>query len=302
MPATDVILIPAHNRRATTLDALRALATHEVLSWATVVVIDDGSEDGTSEAVQRDFPRTVLLRGDGTWWWGGAIRRGMEWATGAGAERIFWLNDDCRPPAGALRRLRDRVLATGTVMWIDARAPSGWSYGAHVKTAWRVRRCTPEEEGAGKFDTFSGNCVCLPRRVVDRVGFVHDHRFPHGLGDLDYGLRLARAGFKAAPLSKAIAENAEPSAAASESWMVTNRPMRTIWREFSSPRSFLYFPAWRHFAVRHWGILWGPVVFAAPYARWAAIAMLRTLLPTLARRIGRGRALRSSSVPGSRPG
>lgn len=59
--------------------------------------------------------------------------------------------------------------------------------------------------------------------------------------------------------------------------------MRAIWRDFSSPKSFLYFPAWRRFALRHWGPLWGWAVFFLPYARWAAIAVLRKVAPSLAR-------------------
>jgi hypothetical protein len=55
--------------------------------------------------------------------------------------------------------------------------------------------------------------------------------------------------------------------------------MRAIWADFSSPRSYLYFPAWRRFALRHWGPVWGWIVFAAPYARWLAIAAFRLVVP-----------------------
>jgi hypothetical protein len=53
--------------------------------------------------------------------------------------------------------------------------------------------------------------------------------------------------------------------------------MRDIWRDFHSPRSFLHFPAWRRFALRHWGPLWGWGVFVAPYVRWGLIAIARAL-------------------------
>jgi len=275
---SDVIVIPAHNRCATTLAALHALAADGVPAWAAVLVMDDGSTDGTSEAVAQEFPAVEMLRGDGTWWWCGAIRRGMEWALARGAERVFWLNDDCRPPPGGLRALRDLVQRQACVAWIDARAPGGWSYGAHRQTLWRVRRCTPAEEAHGKIDTFSGNCVCLPRTWIERAGLPHDHLFPHGIGDLDYGLRLHAAGAQLHVLPGVVAENADPSPGAAESWRASARSMRDIWRDFSSPQSFFYFPAWRRFALRHWGPVWGWIVFAAPYARWAAIACMRPLV------------------------
>jgi hypothetical protein len=59
--------------------------------------------------------------------------------------------------------------------------------------------------------------------------------------------------------------------------------MRAVWSDFSTPKSFLYFPAWRKFALRHWGPLWGWVVFGLPYFRWLLIAGLRTMAPAFAR-------------------
>ena len=274
---SDVIVIPVHNRRAVTLACLHSLVADGVLTWATVLLVDDGSSDGTAEAAQAEIPAITLLRGDGTWWWCGAIRRGMEWALARGAERVFWLNDDCRVPPDGLRALRDRVRSDNSVAWIDALAPGGWNYGAHRLTRWGLRRCSPADEARGRIDTFSGNCVCLPRAWIERVGLPHDHLFPHGLGDLDYGLRLRAAGAPLHTLAGVVATNADPAASAAESWLNSTRPMRAIWRDFASPRSFLYSSAWRHFALRHWGPLWGWAVFTAPYARWLIIAGVRPI-------------------------
>jgi len=294
---SDVIVIPVHNRRETTLRTLRALADDGVFGWAAVLVVDDGSTDGTAGAGRAEFPAVHWLQGDGTWWWAGAIRRGMEWALASGAARIFWLNDDCIPPRGGLARLRDFVARENTASWIDAQTSAGRIYGAHRKTLMRVRRCTPEEERSGKVDTFSGNCVCLPRQWVERVGLPDDRSFPHGLADFDYGLRLRTAGAVLRPLPDAVAVNAEPAADASASWLRGTRPMRSIWRDFSSPRSFFYFPAWRKFALRHWGPVWGWAVFLAPYKRWVLIAAVRTVVPGLGRARAQARTSGHPPVP-----
>jgi GT2 family glycosyltransferase len=284
---SDVIIMPVHNRRLVTLHALRRLTEQGVSNWATLLVVDDGSTDGTAEAVAQSFPDVQLLHGNGTWWWGGAMRRGMEWALAHGATRIFWLNDDCHPPPGALAALRDAVATTGAVAWIVAQTASGWSYGGHRRTPFGIRRCTPDEERAGRHETFSGNCVCLPRVWVERVGLPNSTEFPHGFADLDYGLRLHAAGAPLRCLEGYIAENAEPSRPARERWLTSPRSMREIARYFASPRSYLYPPAWWRFARTHWGLCWGPIVFVLPYARWLIIATLRTLAPPLARSLGR---------------
>ena len=280
-----VIVIPAYNRREITLAALAGLAADDVFAWATILIMDDGSTDGTSEAVARSHPAAAILRGDGSWWWGGAIRRGMEWALRHGAQSIYWLNDDCRPPPGGLAALREFSARDNRVAWIEARAPGGWSYGGYLRTAWGLRRCRPDEEAQGNVETFSGNCVCLPRGWIERVGLPHDSQFPHGLADLDYGLRLHASGAELKALPGVIAENANPARSAEESWLGSSRRMRDIWRDFDSPRSFLHFPAWRRFALRHWGLAWGWVVFALPYVRWFLIAVVRGVAPGAARSV-----------------
>jgi GT2 family glycosyltransferase len=299
--APDVIVLPAHNRRAVTIAALRRLVEDGVPTWAEILLVDDGSTDGTAESVRSNFGQVQVLRGTGSLWWGGAIRLGMEWALARGAQRIFWLNDDCEVPPGGLQKLRDFAARGNAVTWITALAPGGANYGAHRKTAWGVRRCTAAEEARGAIDTFSGNCVCLPRSWIERVGLPDARHFPHGLADLDYGLRLQAAGAPRQALPGVTAANADPSLSSTESWLASTRPMREIWREFSSPRSFLYFPAWREFAVRHWGPVRGPLVFALPYARWLGIALVRTLAPALGRAWVR-RRVRNANAPGKNPG
>src|SRR5688500_197324 len=107
------IVIAVHNRCATTLNCLRQLRAHGDLQWATPIVVDDGSTDGTAEAVRAEFPTAEIMRGDGNLYWTGATALGMSRALERGAAAIFWLNDDSVPAAGALRLLHDKVMGIG---------------------------------------------------------------------------------------------------------------------------------------------------------------------------------------------
>src|SRR3954466_15183881 len=63
-------LITCHNRREKTVACLEALYKNSLpTALLTVVLVDDGSTDGTSEAVAEQFPDVIIHRGDGSLFW-----------------------------------------------------------------------------------------------------------------------------------------------------------------------------------------------------------------------------------------
>jgi len=91
------IIIPVHNRKNVTLSCLERLKESSDLDRFNVVVVDDGSTDGTSQSIQQTYSAVEVIQGDGNLWWTGAIRKGMEYAYEQGAQYFIWLNDDTFP-------------------------------------------------------------------------------------------------------------------------------------------------------------------------------------------------------------
>ena len=59
-----------------------------------VYLVDDGSTDGTSEAVQQEWTDVQVIRGDGTLFWNHGMRRAFSEAVKGDHPFYLWLNDD----------------------------------------------------------------------------------------------------------------------------------------------------------------------------------------------------------------
>ena len=160
-----------------------------------VFVVDDGSTDGTTEAIAQKFPQVNIISGTGNLYW----NRGMylAWSIAAKEDHdfYFWLNDDTVLFPHALlemlncsRQKQDESLITGTTR--SAITGLG-TYGGRT-----LKKELIEPNGQLQLcDYFNGNCVLVPRSVYNVVGNL-DYKFYHSIGDNDYGRRASKLGIR----------------------------------------------------------------------------------------------------------
>lgn len=255
MTPRSFIIIPAYNRRATTLACLQRLRAQGVLAWATPIVVDDGSTDGTGDTVREEFPEAEVLRGDGKLFWTGATELGMRRAVERGAEFVFWLNDDCEPQAGALAALlaiaQARGAATGGVCVLPR---SGQAvYGGFKKGRRELEFISAAPGEVTACDALNGNLVCVPRAVIDAIGFPDGRGLPHASGDTDYTLRASERGHSVLLVGAARAQATPHNRLGYASWLLSGMSVGEVWATLVNPRAYGYFPADVRFRSRHWG-------------------------------------------------
>lgn len=197
------VVTAVHNRHDITQAFVEGLKT-QTCGAVHLVLVDDGSTDGTAEMVKREMPDATVLRGDGNLWWGGALHLAYRYFKNGGADDADYVlitNDDVRYPAD--------YLATGAAL-LEAHKNtlvSGCGYGIHSRKAEDgvVLHDDPAyeaecEAAQGYVPVWDGNCAStrsLFLRVGDwkRIGGFHPVLLPHYASDYEWTIRAHRKGF-----------------------------------------------------------------------------------------------------------
>lgn len=194
------IVIPVHNRRSLTQACLESLEQQSVSGH--VLVVDDGSTDGTAEMLAERFPTVVILSGDGSLWWSGAVNLGIQYALDAGCEYVLTLNDDTTFASDMVESfLRVAEAYPDTVQGAVAvdRTTGAVKYGAiHQDWVAATARSLPPPPDAGSLqpsDYLCGRGLWIPRRVLEAVGIFRAEVLPQGLADYEFTQRARAGGF-----------------------------------------------------------------------------------------------------------
>jgi glycosyltransferase involved in cell wall biosynthesis len=198
------VIMATYNRRETTVLCLKKLiaAADAARQEMRVVLFDDGSVDGTAEAVLALLPNAQVLRGDGSAFWARSMSEAeiVALRDAADEDYLMWLNDDVALDPDAIERALELTKTFPTHILVAAsRDPSSGevSYGGFNKIGWHPLKFefVPSSTEPREVDTFNGNIVFVRVSVAKRLGGI-DGRFSHALADIDYGLRAVKSGEK----------------------------------------------------------------------------------------------------------
>jgi GT2 family glycosyltransferase len=217
----DVVIV-SYNTRDLLRRCLAALLRgQDPLTWADgclgVIVVDNGSTDGSPDLVARDFPAVRLLRNATNRGYAVAMNQGIRAGT---APLVLSLNSDAvlaRHDLALLRRLLEQYPACGLlgcrVVGLDGRAepscgrfPGLWpAVAGHLPRAWcaswRAYRSPRPCGDVLPVGWVSGVC-CLARRAALAAagapadGGPLDGGFTMYFEDMDLCWRLRRAGWQ----------------------------------------------------------------------------------------------------------
>jgi GT2 family glycosyltransferase len=205
------VVVPTRDTRALTLRCLETVSAAAV-DGLEVIVVDDGSRDGTAAAIRARFPFVRLLEQATPGGFAVAANHGLDAARG---DVLLVLNSDTEVAPDALWNLRsvfgaDPALGAAGATLSGADGRPQWSGGSMPDVAWLVglssgaaamlsaarRWMRPPSDAV---DWVSGAALAIRREAWRAVG-PFDTGFRFYCQDLDLCLRLRDAGWRIAVL------------------------------------------------------------------------------------------------------
>ena len=196
---TADVVIPTWEAREMLRRCLEALAGEP----CTVIVVDNGSQDGTAEMVQAEFPRVRLVAMRENVGFGRAVNAGVRAGSG---EAVVLVNNDVIVEPGFV----DAITAplgdprVGMVAGLTVIPDSGEvdAFGIELDVTLAAYNRGRMGEPRGRLAMPSGGAAAYRRRAFEAVGGFDERLFAYG-EDVDLGLRLSAAGWRVAEAAAA---------------------------------------------------------------------------------------------------
>lgn len=193
------ILLPVHNRVSTTARFVECLSYQTHQSYE-LILIDDGSKDGTEAMVRQRIFTVIVLKGVGDWWWGGSLQQGYVWLLNNSVsdnDVVLVINDDTVFDADFLARgvevlkkhpaslLMAYAFDQGTKKLVDKGMAVDWA-----KLSFGVA------ESVADIDVLSTRGLFLRFGDMKRIGGFRPKLLPHYASDYEFTIRAKKKGLR----------------------------------------------------------------------------------------------------------
>jgi GT2 family glycosyltransferase len=193
------LLLPVHNRRQVTEKFMRCLLAQTDQAFH-LVLIDDGSTDGTAEMVRQSGVPLTVITGRGDWWWAGALQQAYAWLRPRardGGEIVLIMNDDTHVEPGFLAAGRAALAGAPRALLLARRhsGRTGEYVDAGVTAVWSKLQFVPTRDPA-QVDCFSTRGLFLRLEDFLDLGGFHPRLLPHYASDYEFTMRARRRGYR----------------------------------------------------------------------------------------------------------
>ncbi len=205
MPWVDIIVLN-WNGLTDTLQCLQSLKRIDYPAYR-VVVVDNGSADGSPVFIRKRFPEVTLMENGENLGFAGGNNIGMRRAFENGADYVLLLNNDTEVAPDFLRLLvattesDSRIGVAGPIIYYYEEPRIVWSAGGRLDWRGRTWMMGLNELDTGQFgedyrhvDFVTGCAMLVKVAVLQQVDML-DERFFAYFEEVEWCVRARRSGF-----------------------------------------------------------------------------------------------------------
>jgi len=197
------IVIPVHNRKKFTEACLISLQ-NQTGKVDFIIVVDDGSTDGTDQMIRDKFSEVIVLEGDGNLFWTAAINMGIKFALSLGADYILTLNNDTVASTDFMEKMMMHARPDILLGALDIDSDTGKPYYGGELFNWRTGRSQfllntlkqEDQHGLHEVSLFPGRGLLIPAMVFETIGLFEAKQLPHYMADYDFTQLARKSGFR----------------------------------------------------------------------------------------------------------
>lgn len=192
------IILPVHNRRNITLKFIANLKQQTFKNYQ-LVLVDDGSTDGTSEAVKTLMPESVIIKGKGDWWWAGGLQQGINWLKHSDEvvsdDAVLMINDDVQFEDDFLEKGLNIINSEKDFLLLaechEAKTGKILDRGVKADLCFlKLEQAKSPEE----INCLSTMGLFMKIATLKKIGDFSPNFLPHYLSDYEFTIRAYRKG------------------------------------------------------------------------------------------------------------
>jgi GT2 family glycosyltransferase len=198
-------VIPTHNRLKYLKNILNDLYGQEPNnSILEIIVVVDGSTDGTLEMLKKEYPKVKIVLGNGEWWYTKSMNEGFKLGLKLNEDFFLTLNDDISLPGDYIKKLLDdynrleKNSILGSISISDTFPYRITFSGVKKIIMWRLKEipyikkfstvCPDKLSGIFPSPILSGRGILIPVKLLTELNY-YDEKLPQYGSETDFCLR-----------------------------------------------------------------------------------------------------------------
>lgn len=259
------VVILTWNQKEMTIECIESLLASDYFNMR-LLVVDNGSTDGTAEALRERFPDVEIIRSPTNLGIAGGYNLGLEYALGHAAEYVLVANNDIVVDPAMLHCL---VKALKSIPKAGIGLPKIYHYYGDQRRLWCTgaywRKFPPTVKMMGvnaqdsrrfsrmrEIEYAPSCCLLIKREVLETVGYFDTGYFFYN-DDWDFSVRTRKAGYSIwfvpeAKMWHKVSMSTQKSDKPARWWYILGRSTVRYYLRHSTPWALFLFSTW--FAIR----------------------------------------------------